>query len=341
MLDFDVIELLFSKHPAFILYIFVLCIFVYQALWSMAGSIIVASSQALALKSHKILLHKLAEQQSKGVFYSHLFLTICIGIIWGVYLYAKEDLVVASFSSAVWGILGGNFILLALNAIYCLPWQSWKKMPSLHLFYACFLSFVLFWGVGAAAFITIKTGSKIFASLEPADALKLLPATHEQINLAVKSLALLMQNSLAMPILALNIIAIGLCVSSAKSSTWLLWRRKKDDFGRDYYNFGMHFIASSGLLASLSSLFLWGVTFLLVKNTSLGVYANPAMLVIGGILAALLVFSWYSLTKSKTPLRQKIGLYLNNMFTFLLLFAFMLFWAHFLVRLSWANLPPL
>lgn len=51
-------------------------------------------------------------------------------------------------------------------------------------------------------------------------------------------------------------LALSLHLAGTFTGAWLVWRRSKDDFGRDYYNFTMRFSAAAGLSFGLAALAL-------------------------------------------------------------------------------------
>lgn len=86
--------------------------------------------------------------------------------------------------------------------------------------------------------------------------------------------------------LAWRLLAEGVCLSLHLAGTltgaWLLWRRNRDDFGRDYYNYTMRLTARLGFWAGLAGLvaLVWVAMGLLPvvgeisprMTTSLGLY---------------------------------------------------------------------
>lgn len=49
-------------------------------------------------------------------------------------------------------------------------------------------------------------------------------------------------------------LALSLALAGTFTGAWLVWRRDKDDFGRDYYNFTLRLTARAGFVAGLVSL---------------------------------------------------------------------------------------
>jgi hypothetical protein len=58
--------------------------------------------------------------------------------------------------------------------------------------------------------------------------------------------------------LLLEGLAFSLALAGTFTGAWLVWRRNKDDFGRDYYNFTMRLTARVGFASHLIALVLMG-----------------------------------------------------------------------------------
>lgn len=63
--------------------------------------------------------------------------------------------------------------------------------------------------------------------------------------------------SLFWRLLALG-LALSVTLAGVFTGAWLVWRRNKDDFGRDYYNFTLRLTARIGFLGQLASLAVTG-----------------------------------------------------------------------------------
>ena len=116
-------------------------------------------------------------------------------------------------------VLAGAAVFLSYRGL----WQRLKTQKALH------------GGIGFAAtvclWLAFYAGLAMLRPLAlrlpaPADALFLLPPG----------------NSLFWRLLAEG-VALSLCLAGAYTGAWLVWRRNKDDFGRDYYNFTLRLAA--------------------------------------------------------------------------------------------------
>jgi hypothetical protein len=107
---------------------------------------------------------------------------------------------------------------------------------------------------------------------------------------------------LVWPALAHFLIA-GMGAASALGEVYLILRRTREDFGRDYYNWSMAVVARWSLLFMLGQLVLLPWYFF---------WAGPSIPgelfpVIGAAILALFLASgvWFLLIRSKTPMRYK------------------------------------
>ena len=341
MLDFSIIAMLFQKHTIFLSCVLGLCVFIYATLWTMTGLFMVTASQGLALKSRKVFFQKIAEQQSKAVFYAHLAFTFLIGLIWAICLYLQGEGVLANVNTFIWAGIGSNFVLLGLHALYALLWQGWKNKPLLHLLYGLTLSILLFLGTILSSTQTIWLASKSLANMEVAIKLTNLPSSVDLLQTALEHLVLLLKAPMLLSSIVASVITIGLGVSAAKGGAWLIWRRTKDDFGRDYYNFALRYIGFLGMLAgALCILSTFGIVIFL-QETSFAPYADFGFLYLGLAMTVATIILWLQISLNRNPLRHKITILFNNLFTFICVVLMVYFWVQFIIRLSWAQLPPI
>ncbi|WP_300163647.1 hypothetical protein [Solidesulfovibrio sp.] len=53
-------------------------------------------------------------------------------------------------------------------------------------------------------------------------------------------------------------VALSLCLAGTYTGAWLVWRRDRDDFGRDYYNFTLRLAARVAFVGQILALFAMG-----------------------------------------------------------------------------------
>lgn len=116
----------------------------------------------------------------------------------------------------------------------------------------------------------------------------------------------------------------GLGAAGAFSLIWLILRRNKDDFGRDYYVFATHYCARWAFFSTLLGLLAAvGLTYYL-RDTAppeLGQALPPLLYGLEYGLPFLACVLWLLIIKSATPLRHRPGAVLACLLLFSAMFA--------------------
>ena len=230
-----------------------------------------------------------------------IFLILGAGLVYNVGIRSPEAMI---------------FLLSSLKALvflcaYLFTWSALKQRRLLHL--------VLGWSAALAAI------GLLFVWL-----LLLITDTHPLFCMGCRIdflqnplpvlLALLAEffSSPIMPLIYLGLLSTGLAAAASFSQLWLIVRRSKADYGRDYYTFAMRYCARAALFATLFSLMI-GVSFtflvwpLLTQPQDFGVAALAFVLP----LACCLL--WLGIAKSENPLRHKPGAFFACVLLFLAL----------------------
>ncbi len=105
------------------------------------------------------------------------------------------------------------------------------------------------------------------------------------------------------------VLFVSTSAFSFLAKIYLLVRRNKDDYGRDYYKFSIKYISKWNLLF-ISVLFLWGIKF--VNTTPLEITS----LISGFITTILALFLSYRTVVPEVPLRYKGSIILSTIFAF-------------------------
>ncbi len=178
----------------------------------------------------------------------------------------------------------GAFVVLSLP--YFLTWKKMRNSKSLHLTI----------GMGAAlaaiASVAIGVQSKLMIGLTPEMA-------QEQAALGI--------HSMIMPMAVMYTILI-IVSAAALSCTYLVLRRNKDDFGRDYYNFALKLAARWSVVPMIGFLACQGWLFAVLPETfKTMVMGTPLGLVwaAGATLGLVCVIVWTLIARSEAPLRLK------------------------------------
>ena len=126
------------------------------------------------------------------------------------------------------------------------------------------------------------------------------------------------------PLIFLGLVCTGLAAGASLSQLWLIMRRFKTDYGRDYYAFAMRYCARVALAFTLAATLIVGTLLLLLRHyipaqltdiRDLGVLS----IAVGLPLACCLL--WLGIAKSENPLRHKPSAFLACVFLFMALCA--------------------
>lgn len=276
--------------------LFCLCI-----LASIISPVIAVFSQWLAMLHKKIFYDKFAAQLSRMG--SQLGLLCALAISGGLISYTLEN--PGFFAGFLRTVLISAFAVAALGFVlffvYSQLWKACKKHKVLHS------------SIGAVAALTLLAGAYMLLGLKNAELLPVaIPApdaSQWDIFLQVYGAK---ANALFYPLLAF-LGTVGISTAAIFGLCYLLLRRNKDDFGRDYYNFSLGYCSMwallGGVLQTIPSVFLLLQAMPLAVLQAEG-FANPLFLVwAAGILLPLLAcIIWAVTAKSAMPLRHKAGI---------------------------------
>jgi hypothetical protein len=230
----------------------------------------------------KVFMDKFARQTARlGLVF---IISICLSVagIWTAFIYFPEN-------SGSWlnYELFWNFSLYlcllsgTLFSLYYFLWDRLKKIKSFHL---C---------LGALAVLSVK----LFLAL-------LFWAIYRELLIIPDILPDL--DSIFLPILA-QIFLISLSAAAVLTLVYLLLRRNRDDYGRDYYRFALGFGAKWAIFFILASPLTCVWLFLVVDNG----FDLTYTVIPGAVYAFALIFMAMVLCriiKSDQPLRNKAAI---------------------------------
>jgi len=253
------------------------------------GSPAVAVLGELSAKTNKkVFFDKYGQQTgAMGLILLALFAVI-YGASIGISLYRYPRLIEQSLNPAspffTGNVLLGVFAVSAL--IYFPTWKSMRQSKTPH---------ILLGGISALSAIgavAVVTPAKLFFNLSQ--------GTPSQETLATAS-------AMALPLSAMYGVLV-LAAAASLSLTYLVIRRNKDDFGRDYYNFAMKLAARWSVLPMIGFLACQGWLYArLPEKMQLLVLGTPLAYVWAGVvvLGAVDVGLWLIMARNESPLRLK------------------------------------
>jgi hypothetical protein len=169
---------------------------------------------------------------------------------------------------------------------YCLTWKKLRNSKGMHM------------ALGGVATLSAMTGLAIVIPAKLALNLSQdTPAAEAAANAAI----------LALPMSAMYALLV-LSAAAALSLVYMIIRRNKDDFGRDYYNFSLRLAARWAVLPMIGFLGCQGWVFArLPENLKTIVLGTPLAYVWAGLTAtgAVCAFIWIIFARSESPLRLK------------------------------------
>lgn len=231
-----------------------------------------------------------------------------------VALYLKQpDLPLPAFSLELAGplnLLCGGLYALALIflLLYWLTWKPMRKHKGTHSFlgvltvFFCLLALLV---ILAAKRTGLNNPELFSADLSP--------------EAFVASFSNL---TLTSPFLPLVAECLAMCVAAGAGIGlfYLLIRRNKEDFGRDYYNFALKKAASWALVSGSLCLFLGGwLAFVLLPELRMLQFQQPKVIYFAtGLLCQVLAcLCWGLVQAGATPLRNKPSVVLGACFMWL------------------------
>lgn len=285
--------------------VWMIAIFFWAGLWTIlwataCGSPLVALWCELRSKiSGRSFFDKFAQQMARLGLVSWTIILFSCGIIlagvWLVYpggLYLPK---IRVFDLA--GVMIPLFVGLVSFFLYGLFWKKMKKKKGLHIG----LGTVSLGCIWLFVYLGLNVKIKIF--------LQGCPESHNWLSLFQPP-----RFFFYWPFL-LYFFVLSLACTGVVGQLYLVLRRNKDDFGRDYYRFALPQAAVWALFLSVQ-LIVWGLFYVLSPDKILGsLLDNP--LFVGGITMAgaalgLALFIWVIIIRAQSPMRFKGSIVIGN-----------------------------
>ncbi len=239
-------------------------------------------SELTGIVRHKVFMDKFARQTARlGLLFIYSVLLGAAGA-WGISFYYLENSGVWIKYEHFWEFSLFVCLLAAiLFSMYYFFWDRTKKVKSIHLF------------MGLLAVLSMK----IFLAL-------LFWAVYRELMIIPDLIP--GTDSIFPPILA-QIFIISLSGASALALVYLLVRRNRDDFGRDYYRFALNFAAKWAVFfAAVSPLTCIWLFLLLDKGFDFTYILLPGAAYALALIATALVLA--RIIRSDQPLRNKAAI---------------------------------
>ncbi|MDC0335624.1 hypothetical protein OAN24_01830 [Pseudodesulfovibrio sp.] len=253
------------------------------------GSPVVALLSEIAAKTKSTVLYDKYGQQTGAMGLVLLALLLMVDIAAIGVAYVRFPQLIQTFmplASAFFGVLIAMGCFVVFSLIYFLTWKKMRQAKGLHL---------MLGGVAAlASILCIALGV-------PAKLMIGLPAEVAQAQVQLDLQSMIVPMAVMYTILTLSAAAGLSCV-------YLVLRRNKDDFGRDYYNFALKLAARWATLPMFGFLACQGWLFaVLPENFRIMTLGTPLGIIwaVGTGLGVICAIIWILIARSTAPLQLK------------------------------------
>ncbi|MBG0791059.1 MAG: hypothetical protein H0S80_11235 [Desulfovibrionaceae bacterium] len=241
-----------------------------------------------AKANKKVFLDKYGQQTGTMGLILLAFLLLVTGAGVGIGLYRYPQLLEQSLDTRSPFFAGTVlFAVFAVTALIYFP--TWKRMRSAK---AAHILIGMVSALSAVSAVAVVTPAKL--------AYNVSQGAPSQETLATAS-------AMALPLSAMYGLLV-LAAAASLSLAYLVIRRNKDDFGRDYYNFALRLAARWALLPMIGFLACQGWLYArLPESMQVMILGTPLAYVWSGLVAlgVVSVALWLVLARSESPLRLK------------------------------------
>ncbi|SKA76434.1 hypothetical protein [Desulfobaculum bizertense] len=267
-------------------------------LTAMGAFPVAVACEFLAGAKKKIFFKKFAQQLSKLGFFATLYLLLASAASLA-YMYVKKPAFAQPWIDAplvLAPMLGALVAYVLCAGAYSMSWKSSRKAPTPHK--ALGILTVLLLVVMCAISLSTKLVAMILPALPP-----------ESIN----PLVVIIRGAGSMLFLPLLIpfLLDALACASAAGLVWLILRRNRDDWGRDYYAFAARTGAGWAIATTLLALCAegWSVwaTMPMLSGSPMQQYM-PIVAGAGAGASVLACLFWAFILRSQTPMRHKFSM---------------------------------
>ncbi len=252
------------------------------------GSPFVALLGEISAKTRKRVFFDKYGQQTASMGFVLLVMTLVVcGAATGV-AFIKFPQFIARFINPT-SPLNYAFISMGVFILFALPYSlAWKKMRNAK---GAHMAMGIVAAVAAIAAVAIAVPAKLIIGL----------STTEPTQTAQSAQAMMLP-------LAVMYVVLIIAAAAGLSCAYLVMRRNKDDFGRDYYNFSLKLAARWAIVPMVGFLACQGWLFTVLpapfKTMTLGTPLGLVWATATG-LGAICAILWLFIARSDSPLRLK------------------------------------
>lgn len=257
-------------------------------------------TELLHIAKGKAFYEKCAKQISQAAFGAGIFIFMVVGFnaTVGLALY-RPDMLVPPLLWRPVSLFVPPFAALCLLAVYLFTWQAMRRRRALHVVLGVFPAFMYL--------VVFFSGFLLLASLQQ----PMLPLV--MWDKPGQAFAALAAEFFATPyqwLMLAFLFCTGMASGGGLVQLWLIVRRFKADYGRDYYVFAMHYCARVALAFTVASTLLGVWVFLRLKEGTPPEFVqseDTGVLLVAFGLPVVCSLLWFIIQKSPRPLRHKAG----------------------------------
>ncbi|NJB69417.1 hypothetical protein GGQ74_003119 [Desulfobaculum xiamenense] len=285
-------------NPVLIGLLLLLALHMTAALTGLGAFSIAVFSEYAAGARKKVLYKKFAQQISQlGVMFLFYLLVAVCGSLAVFHFqfpeYLKPWLANPMLALPAMAALGCTVLF---GCIYAFSWKGSRNAPALHIF----------WGALAAL-----CGMLMLAASLSVKIMVLIQSPEQAAEANVWQLIPRGVSSLFFAPLFVQTILLSLSCASALGLVWLLMRRNRDDWGRDYYTFAARCCAKWALLGTVATTLAQGWMYWIVQPLAANTPREALLPFLsgGGAVCALTACAlWTIVIRSQTPMRNKFSM---------------------------------
>lgn len=262
----------------------------------------------------KAFLDKCAMQISQSALVNAIFILFAFAAgAWMIISQTQPELLEPPFSPQPAIIASPIFAALLLLLLYTGTWQALKKVRPLHILFGLLAALLFLGSLFLGCLLAANIQQPMLFTFLWSDPLVLLQT-------------LLADFLTTPPMWAMvgYLFCTGVVFGMALAQIWLILRRQRADFGRDYYAFAMQYCARIALMFTVFSTALVGGVYWLLRQSTppeLSQPHDPGILLIAAGLPLCCCLLWLVIVKSSTPMRHKPGVVFGLVFSYVALCA--------------------
>ena len=262
----------------------------------------------------KAFLDKCAMQMAQSALVNAIFIMFALAAgAWLIISQTRPELLQPPVPWQPVIMFSPAFAAVCLLLLYTATWQLLKKVRPLHVLLGLLAALLFLAVLFLGSLLAANVQQPSFFSILFDDPLAVL-------------LALLKDFLTTPPMWAMvgYLFCAGVAFGMSLTQVWLMLRRARADYGRDYYAFAMQYCARIALVFTVLAAALVGAVYWLLRQSTppeLSQPHDPGILLIAAGLPLCCCLLWLVIAKSSMPMRHKPGAVFAFLFSYVALCA--------------------